>query len=174
MPFPAELSVVPPRCLQWEREARGSAMGSSALRESWTRNSSGLPQLPQLVSAGCCDCSIWWCYLCLLLFVFTWKPHLKGHSAWSKTLLGTPAGCLNKDSLVDFYWIFGASDLMVPYLSISCYLLFHLVLPHFKLTMSESTKLTHSNWKYGYPRSLYRTTVWRSRLVAVVARSLTM
>lgn len=51
---------------------------------------SWLPQLPQLVSAGCCEQLTWWSYLSTpdVICSFIWKPHQRRHSALPGTLHG--------------------------------------------------------------------------------------
>lgn len=51
-----------------EKELGEFSHGLLLQQESSTRNSSCLPQLPQPVSAACCECLVWQCDLCHYLF----------------------------------------------------------------------------------------------------------
>lgn len=67
-----------------EKQSRKRSQGKLRHGENSARNSSGLPQVPWAVSAGCCECPI----LIILPLVSTWKPHLKGScSAWDSLYL---------------------------------------------------------------------------------------
>lgn len=83
-------------------------MGSPLMEKKLHRNSSWLPQFPQLVCARCCE-SPFWCYLCLLPSVCLEASHhrnsiLSGNS--SRLSKDFPGPFLLRDVSCQIWWGF--------------------------------------------------------------------
>lgn len=115
-------------------------------RQSVVSNFSWQPQPPQLVSAGCCELPIWWCYF-YLCYSFIWRLYLMGHSTMSDILTGElqPAAIMGLPQWISFCCLLWATNLiMFCYLSIQpIHLLFILLLwlPIYLINIHSKSKV---------------------------------